>query len=71
MHETLEELTEVIADVDDIKIVTPNGAILYDLEGFVIDKHIPDELINAAVFNEGLVDENLSYKIFKIKHMYS
>ncbi|QGT99858.1 hypothetical protein SYNTR_1265 [Candidatus Syntrophocurvum alkaliphilum] len=65
MHETLEELTEVIADVDDIKIVTPNGAILYDLEGFVIDKHIPDELINAAVFNEGLVDENLSYKIFQ------
>lgn len=65
MNDTLNELKEVIDEVEQVKIVTPEGDILYDLNGFVSDSCLPDDLIQAALFQQGAINENLSYQFYK------
>lgn len=67
MNDTLNELKDVIDDVEQVKIVTPEGNILYDLNGFVKDSHLPDKLLPTAQFKQGAVNEKLSYQFYKEK----
>jgi len=62
MNDTLKELKEVINEVEQAKIITPQGEVLYDLNGFVNDSRLPDELLEAALFKQGAINENLSYQ---------
>ena len=43
----------------------PSGEILYDLKGFVRDSRLPGELLKANVFEQGSLNENLSYQFYK------
>ncbi len=65
MNDTLKELKEVINEVEQAKIITPQGEVLYDLNGFVNDSRLPDELLEAALFKQGAINENLSYQFYK------
>lgn len=65
MNVTLQELKDIIPDLKQVKIVSPTGDILYDLHGFVRDSRLPDELLKAAIFEQGLVNDNLSYQFYK------
>ncbi|MDD3364682.1 MAG: MFS transporter [Syntrophomonas sp.] len=65
MHETLNELKEVIDEVEQVKIVTTQGEVLYDLNGFVRDTKLPDELMEAAMFQQGTVNEKPSYQFYE------
>ncbi len=67
MNDTLQELKDVIPELNQVNIVSPDGDILYDLNGFVRDSRLPDELQKAALFEQGLVNENLSYQFYKHK----
>ncbi len=67
MNETLQELKDVIPELEQVNIVSPAGDILYDLNGFVTDSRLPDELIKAAVFQEGTVNPNVSYRFYEKK----
>lgn len=60
MNDTLQELKEVIPELEEVNIVSPAGEILYDLNGFVRNSRLPEKLTKAAVFQQGLVNENLS-----------
>ncbi|MFZ7101737.1 MAG: MFS transporter [Peptococcaceae bacterium] len=64
MNDTLKELTDVISEVTQVNIVSPEGDILYDLQGFVRERRLPPELLKAAVFAEGTVNESLSYRFW-------
>lgn len=65
MHETLHELKDVIDEVEQVKIVTAQGEVLYDLNGFVKDDKLPDELMAAAMFQQGTVNDKLSCQFYK------
>lgn len=65
MNVTLQELKDVIPELKQVKIVSPTGDVLYDLHGFVRDSRLPDELLKAAIFEQGLVNDNLSYQFYK------
>ncbi len=67
MNDTLNELKEVIDDVEQLKIVTPQGEVLYDLNGFVKDSCLPDELTKTSLFQQGTVNKNLSYQFYNEK----
>jgi predicted MFS family arabinose efflux permease/uncharacterized membrane protein len=65
MNDTLQELKDIIPELDQVNIISPTGDILYDLNGFVRNRRLPDELLKVAVFEQGLVNENLSYQFYK------
>ena len=65
MNATLQELKDVIPELKQVKIVSPAGDILYDLHGFVRNSHLHDELMKTAIFEQDLVNENLSYQFYK------
>lgn len=67
MNDTLNELKDVIAEVEQVNIVAPSGEILYDLDGFVRDRRLSDELIECALFQEGIVNEELGYQFYEDK----
>ncbi|KUG02632.1 hypothetical protein ASZ90_020000 [hydrocarbon metagenome] len=67
MNDTLNELKDVIAELEQVNIVSPAGEILYDLNGFVRDGQLPAELTKAAIFQQGAVNDNLSYQFFEDK----
>lgn len=64
MNETLKELKNVVPEMEQVKIVSPSGEVLYDLNGFVKDTRLPEELQKTAVFKQGAVNRNLSYKFY-------
>jgi predicted MFS family arabinose efflux permease len=65
MNETLNELKEVIPEVGEVNIVSPDGTLMYDLSGFVRDRRLPDDLLKAAAFQQGTLNENLSYQFYE------
>ncbi|MTI81356.1 MAG: MFS transporter [Firmicutes bacterium] len=67
MNDTLNELKDVIPEVEEVKIVSANSDVLYDLNGFVRDSQLPNELLKAAVFKQNTVNENLSYQFYEGK----
>jgi predicted MFS family arabinose efflux permease len=67
MNDTLNELKDVTTEVEQVNIVSTSGDILYDLNGFVKDTRLPDELLKASVFEQGVVNENLSYQFYNEK----
>ncbi|SHJ99446.1 MFS transporter [Desulforamulus aeronauticus] len=67
MQDTLNQLKDFIPELEQVNIVSPQGDILYDLRGFVRDRHLPGELLKAAVFQQGFVKENLSYRFYQEK----
>ncbi len=67
MQDTLNELHSLVPELEDVFIVSPQGEVLYDLDGFVEDSRLPDELLEAAVFRQGLIKEKLSWRFFKEK----
>ena len=67
MHDILNQLKDFIPQLEQVDIVSPQGDILYDLSGFVRDKHLPDEILKTAGFQHGFVKENLSYCFYQGK----
>lgn len=67
MNETLNELKVLIPEVEDLNIISPSGEILYDLKGFVREGQLPEELKKTAVFKQGAINENLSYRFYDKK----
>ncbi|NLB52788.1 MAG: MFS transporter, partial [Syntrophomonadaceae bacterium] len=67
MNDTLAELKDLIPELDQVNIVSPRGDILYDLNGFVRDSRVPGGLLKTAMFEQGLVDDNLSYQFYEDK----
>lgn len=67
MNETLNELKVLLPEMEQVKIISPSGAILYDLKGFVNNQRLPGDLQKAAVFEQGTINENLSYKFYDQK----
>ncbi|MGI6490964.1 MAG: hypothetical protein ACOX0T_00875 [Pelotomaculum sp.] len=65
MNDTLMELKALIPELYQACIVAPNGDILYDLSGFVRDSSLPDELLKANVFEQGAINDNLSYQFYE------
>lgn len=62
MSDTLWELKDVIAEIEQVKVVSLDGNVLYDLDGFVTDTSLSDELLKTALFHQGIVNDNLSYQ---------
>lgn len=67
MQDTLNELHSLVPELEDVFIVSPQGEVLYDSEGFVRDSRLPDELLETAAFREGFIKEKLSWRFFKEK----
>jgi predicted MFS family arabinose efflux permease len=68
MSETLQELKEIVDDVEQINIISPDGEIFYNLQGFVTNEKIHEKLLKTSVFEQGKVNENTSYQSYKGKH---
>ncbi len=64
MNDMLKELKDVIPEVEQVKIVSPGGDVLYDINGFVGDSQLPGELEATAGFKQGNLNENLSYQFY-------
>lgn len=67
MQDTLNQLQGLIPELEQVAIVSPRGEVLYDLNGFVRDSRLPDDLLEAALFQQGLVKENLSWQFYQKK----
>lgn len=67
MNTTLNELKRLIPELEEVSIVSPNGNILYDLNGFVRNQKLADELYKTAVFKQGTINEKLSYQFYDQK----
>lgn len=65
MQDTLKELQGLIPELERAAIVSPGGEVLYDINGFVRDSRLTDDLLEAAVFRQGLVKENLSWRFYQ------
>jgi len=68
MSDTLSELKEIVKDVEQVNIISPRGEILYDLNGFVNNGTLPDELLKTAAFQQGTINDKCSYQSFEGKH---
>jgi hypothetical protein len=68
MSDTLKELKEIVEDVEQVNIVSLRGEILYDLNGFVTNKTLPEDLLKTAAFQQGLVNDNCSHQFLEGKH---
>lgn len=67
MHDILNQLKDIVPKLEQVNIVSPQGEILYDLSGFVRDRHLPEEQLQTAAFQQGLVKERLSYCFYQEK----
>lgn len=67
MNDTLKELKMVIDEVDQVKVVTPEGDILYDFDGFVRDARLPDKLLDTNGLKQSTSMENPYYEFYKGK----
>ncbi len=68
MSDTLSELKEIVEDVEQVNIISPNGEVLYDLNGFVNNEKLPEELLKIADFQQGMINDRCSYQAFEEKH---
>ncbi len=72
MSDTLNELKEVVDEVEQVKVILPAGEVLYNLDGFVQNEHIPEKLLRTAAFKQGAISDNCSYQFYEGKcHIYS
>ncbi|MEG6520664.1 MFS transporter [Desulfotomaculum sp. 1211_IL3151] len=68
MSDTLKELKEIVKEVEQVNIISPDGEILYDLNGFATNKTLPEELLKTAFFQQGMINDKCSYQSFAGKH---
>lgn len=68
MSDTLSELKEIVEVVEQVNIISPSGEILYDLNGFVNNKALPEELLKTASFQQGAINDKCSYQSLEGKH---
>ncbi|TYQ18178.1 UNVERIFIED_CONTAM: putative MFS family arabinose efflux permease [Acetivibrio alkalicellulosi] len=69
MNDTLIKLHNIIPELKEVFVVSLEGEILYDINGFVNDKFLPEELHKTSSFTENTITEQLSYRIYK-EHGY-
>ncbi|MDD3853384.1 MAG: MFS transporter [Syntrophomonadaceae bacterium] len=67
MNDTLKELKIVVDAVEQVKVVTPEGDILYDLNGFVRDARLPDKLLDTNGLKQSTSMENPNYAFYQGK----
>ncbi len=67
MNDTLKELKDIIPNLENVNIISPNGNILYNLNGFVDEGKINVSLFKTAAFEEGTLSDSLSYKSYEDK----
>ncbi|MCF8011120.1 MAG: MFS transporter [Clostridiales bacterium] len=68
MSDTLNELKVIVDEVEQVNIISPDGKVLYDLDGFAANKYVPEKLIKTAVFEQGTISDNCSYQSHAGKH---
>lgn len=67
MNDTLKELKAVIKEVEQVNIISTKGEVIYNLDGFVRDERLPEELLKAAFFQQGAITDSLSFLLYKDK----
>ncbi|OEF97130.1 MFS transporter [Desulfuribacillus alkaliarsenatis] len=65
MNDTLRALQEIVPEAEEVYIVSPQGRILYDKNGFVRDGIIAADLTKTATFQESSIGENRSFIFYQ------
>lgn len=67
MNDTLKELKEIIPEVDELNITSPEGEVLYDLNGFVESSWLNENLSKTAAFEQSVISDNISFDFYQEK----